>query len=105
MSENDRVRAVLREWQAPGPSAQLDERVRAGFRAGRPSLWERFWSARISVPIPVLAAVALVVALVWLAEKPPNAPAPRAPGVVTRLEATGFQPEPNGIALVEEVKR
>jgi hypothetical protein len=29
----------------------------------------------------------------------------RAAGVVTRLEATGFQPLPDGIALVEEIKR
>jgi len=105
MSENDRLRAVLREWQAPEPSAQLDERVRAGFRAGQPSLWELFWSARISVPIPVLAAVALAVALVWLAERRPYVPAPRAPAMVTRLEATGFQPVPHGVAIVEEVRQ
>jgi hypothetical protein len=106
MSENDPLRAVLREWKAPEPSAGLDERVRAGFRtAQRPSPWARFWSARVSVPVPVLAAVVLLVAVVWLVEFRPAPPAPRQPGVVTRLEATGFQAVPNGVAFVEEVKR
>ena len=41
----------------------------------------------------------------WLVEFRPAAPAVRAPGVVTRLEATGFRPLPDGIALVEEIKR
>ena len=106
MSENDPLRAVLREWKAPEPSAELDERVRAGFRVLRsPSPWARFLSARVSVPVPVLAAVLLVVAVVWLVEFRPAPPAPRQRGLVTRLEATGFQPVPNGVALVEEVKR
>jgi hypothetical protein len=107
MSEMDPLRAVLREWKAPEPSAALDERVRAGFRAVRPrSTWARFWTARISVPVPVLAMAALVAAMVWLVEFRPSPPVPpRRPGVVTRLEATGFRPEPDGAALVEEVKQ
>jgi hypothetical protein len=106
MSENDPLRTVLREWKAPEPTAALDERVRAGFRMSRgPSGWARFWSARVSVPVPALAAVALLVAVAWLVEFRPAPPTPRQPGVVTRLEATGFQPVPNGVALVEEVKR
>jgi hypothetical protein len=106
MNENDPLGAVLREWTAPEPSAGLDERVRAGFRAVRaPSPWARFLSARISVPVPVLAAVLLVVAVVWLVEFRPAPPAPRQRGLVTRLEATGFQPLPNGVALVQEVKQ
>ena len=106
MSEFDPLRAVLREWQAPEPSAALDARVRAGFRVlVAPSPWARFWTARVSVPVPVLAAVALLLAVAWLVEFRPAAPAVRAPGVVTRLEATGFRPLPDGIALVEEIKR
>ena len=107
MTENDPLNAVLREWQAPEPSAALDQRVRAGFRALQPApRWSRFWSARLSVPVPVLAAVLLLVGVVWLVEFRPAAPPvpPRQPGVVTRLAATGFQPEPNGVALVQEVK-
>jgi hypothetical protein len=106
MSENDSLRALLREWKAPEPSEALDERVRAGFRTVRaPSPWARFWRARVSVPVPVLAAVALLVAVAYLVEFRPTPPAPRQPGVVTRLEATGFQPVPNGVALVEDVKQ
>jgi len=107
MSENDPLRAVLREWKAPEPSAALDERVRAGFRSAQsPSPWARFLSARVSVPVPVLAAAMLLVAVVYLVEFRPAPPAPpRQPGVVTRLEATGFQPTPDGVALVEDVKQ
>jgi hypothetical protein len=107
MSENDPLRAVLREWKTPEPSPALDERVRAGFRAARaPSVWARFLRARISVPVPVLAAAMLLVAVAWLVEfRPtPSAP-PRQRGVVTRLEATGFLPVPDGVTLVEDVKQ
>lgn len=105
MSENDPLRSVLREWKAPEPSEALDERVRGAFRVLRaPSLWARFLRARVSVPVPVLAAVVLLIAVAWLVEFRPATPVPRQPGVVTRLEATGFQPVPNGVALVEEVK-
>jgi hypothetical protein len=107
MSEFDPLRTVLREWKAPEPSAVLDERVRAGFRVLRaPSPWARFWTARVSVPVPMLAAAMLLAAMVWLVEFRPTPPAPpRPPGVVTRLEATGFQPVPDGVALVEDVKQ
>jgi hypothetical protein len=150
MSENDPLRAALRAWTAPEPSAALDERVRAGFRAARapsaagaldslrpapvgfraaralsaagaldslrpapvglraaraPSAWMRFWRARVSVPVPALAAVLLLVAVVWLVEIRPAPPALRQPGLVTRLEATGFQPLPDGVALVEDVRQ
>jgi hypothetical protein len=105
MSENDPLRAVLREWKAPEPSAGLDERVRAGFRVSRsPSPWARFLSARVSLPVPVLAAVVLLIAVAWIVESRPSPPSLRQPGLVTRLEATGFQPVPNGVALLEEVK-
>jgi hypothetical protein len=53
------------------------------------------WGAQGDVRHPSVA---------WLVEFRPAAPAVRAPGVVTRLEATGFRPLPDGIALVEEIK-
>jgi hypothetical protein len=106
MSENDPLRAVLREWQTPEPSAGLDERLRAGFRAVQaPSPWSRFWQARITVPVPVLAAAMVLLALVWVIGFRPSPPAPaRRPGLMTRLEATGFHAVPDGVALVEDVK-
>ena len=106
MNEFDPLRAVLREWQAPDPPEAMDARVRAGFRAfAAPSPWKRFWTARVSVPVPVLAAVVLLLAVAWAVEFRPAPRAEHAPGVVTMLEATGFQPLPDGIARVEEVKR
>ena len=106
MSENDPLQAVLREWKTPEPSESLDERVRAGFRAARaPSPWSRFLGARISVPVPVLAAAMLLIAVAYLVEFRPTPSVPRRqPGVVTRLEATGFQPVPDGVALVQDIK-
>ncbi len=110
MSENDPLRAVLQEWKAPEPSAALDGNIRAGFRAAQPrSGWAQFWSARVSVPLPALmcaaAMVLLMVAACVFALRPsPPAPAQR-PGVVTRIEATGFLPVPEGSALVKEVKQ
>ena len=110
MNEHDPLRAVLQEWKAPDPSAALDESVRAGFRAARPrSAWAQFWSARVSVPLPALACLVVVViagAAVWLIAFRISPPAPeQQPGVVTRLEATGFVPAPDGAALVKEVKQ
>jgi hypothetical protein len=106
MSEFDPLRAVLREWKTPEPPDALDTRVRAAFRAQvTPSPWSRFWTARITVPVPVLAALVLMLAVVWLVEFRPPAPVERPPGVVTRLEATGFQPLPDGVARAEVVKQ
>jgi hypothetical protein len=107
MSENDPLRAVLREWQTPELPAGLDERVRAGFHALQaPSLWQRFLSARITMPVPVLAAAVVLLALVWAIGFRPSPPAPaRRPGLMTRLEATGFHAVPDGVALVEDVKQ
>jgi hypothetical protein len=107
MSEFDPLQKVLREWEAPEPSAALDARVRAGFRAARAHApWRRLWTARVSVPVPVLAAVLLLLAVAWAVElrpEMPRRPVPPAPGVVTRLEATGFQPLPDGVAQVVPV--
>lgn len=108
MSETDPLRNVLREWEAPEPSTALDARVLAGFRAAlAPSPWRRLWTARVSVPVPALAAVVLLVAMAWLVElRPaqPQPPAASAPGVVTRLETTGLQALPDGMAKVVPVE-
>lgn len=106
MSEMDPLRTVLREWEAPEPSAALDARVRADYRATvAPSPWGRFWTARVSVPVPLLAASMLLLAVAWLIELRPARPAARPPGVVTRLQTTGFQPLPDGVARVEDIKQ
>src|ERR1017187_4120877 len=103
MNEKDPLRSLLYEWEAPEPSAALEARIRAGYRAGRrPTFWERLWSFRVSIPVPVLVAAALLIAAgFWLARRsvPSQNPAPVAPaagGYMTRLEAAGFQPLPDG---------
>jgi hypothetical protein len=103
VNERDALRSLLREWEAPEPSAALDARVREAYRAGRrPTLWARLWSFQVSIPVPVLAAaVLLIVAGLWLERwsVPPQRPAPVAPAAgeyMTRLEAAGFQPLPDG---------
>ena len=103
MNEQDPLRPLLQEWEAPEPSAALDARVRAAYRAGRrPTFWERLWSFRVSIPVPVLAAAVLLIAAgLWLERRsiPPQRPVPVAPaagGYLTRLETAGFQPLPDG---------
>lgn len=104
MTEPDPLDSVLREWQAPEPSAGLDRQVLAAYRsavAPPVPFWQRFWSRRISVPAPALlaAAIAILGLLIWL--RPSARPSsPNTPGAVTQLDATGFQPLPNGNARV-----
>lgn len=106
MTDMDPLRPLLREWEAPEPSAALDARVRAGFRASiGPSAWRRFLTARVSIPVPVLAATVVLLALAWLIQPRPEPAAPTSPGVITRLEATGFQPLPDGEARVQDIRQ
>jgi hypothetical protein len=104
MREHDPLNALLREWEAPEPPPALHARVRAAFRETvKPSPWQRLWSVRISIPVPVLAAVLLMVAVgVWLQSRsgPPARTAPASPGYITRMESAGFQPLPDGATRV-----
>jgi hypothetical protein len=103
MKEQDRLNTLLHEWEAPEPPAALDAQVRAAYRdTVKPSLWQRMWSFRISIPVPVLAAALLLfMAGVWLTRSgPPAVPATAPPGYVTRLESAGFQPLPDGATRV-----
>lgn len=103
MIEKDPLRSLLHEWEAPEPSPALEARVRAAWQAARrPSFWERLWSFRVSIPVPVLmAAVLMMAAGLWFERRSvaPQRPAPVAPGAgsyMTRLETAGFQPLPDG---------
>ena len=108
MTEQDPLRALLREWQDPEPPPDLDRRVMAAYRNAvgpRPSLWVRLWQVRISVPAPVLAlAVLAAIAVLVLMRRPSEMPASLSvPNLVSRLNATGFQPLPDGAARVISV--
>jgi hypothetical protein len=99
--EDEKLRAVLREWEAPAPNPAMDARVRAAWRGAHPPAWKSIWRARVSIPVPVLAMLLLIAAflLVKFGVMRPPAIAPSATGgYVTQL--SGFQPVPNGEARV-----
>ena len=106
--EDDKLRGVLRAWEAPEPNPEMDARVRAAWRALHPPGWKRIWTARVSVPVPVLAALLLLAAFLLVkfgATRRSTAETPSGHGgYVTQLNATGFQPVPNGEARVITVK-
>lgn len=103
MIDQDPLRRVLREWEAPETPATLDAKALHAFRASRrPPIWQRFWTFRVSIPVPVLAvALLLIAASVWMAQRnaPPSRPAAPS-GYITRLESAGFQPLPDGATRV-----
>jgi|ERR1700733_4291854 len=107
MREPDPLRALLEEWKAPEPSPEFDRRVVAAYRMGRPrtAMVGRFWRARVSVPAPIFAVAVLVALAVFIWFRVAATPSPSAttPNVVTYLNATGFQPLPNGAARVVRV--
>jgi hypothetical protein len=119
MTEHDPLQALLREWKSPEPPPELDTRIAAAYREAmgrdavdrdavpRPPILRRFWRARVSLPAPVLAVGVLAVLAVFLWFRIANSPPPALPAtsdLVTHLDATGFQPLPNGTARVISVK-
>jgi len=108
MREPDSLDALLREWKSPEPSGELDQRVTSAYRSAvRPQrfslrLWRHFWTMRVSLPAPVLvvAALAVLILLFWLRPSAAPVASPVTSGVVTRLNASGFRPLPNGEARV-----
>jgi hypothetical protein len=83
------LKALLAAWDAPRPSAAMDEKMFAAYRANfrRAPLWKRLFAAQIRVPVPVAAALALLAgALGWLALGQSSSPdSPPAPVVQTRV--------------------
>jgi hypothetical protein len=105
--EDDKLRAVLREWEAPAPSPAMDARVRAAWRGAHRPAWKSIWTARVSIPVPVLAALLLVAAFLLMkfsVARPTEVAPSHTGGFVTQGDASGFQPVPNGEARVITVK-
>jgi hypothetical protein len=106
--EDDKLRAVLREWEGPAPNPEMDARVRAAWRASHPPAWKRIWMARVSMPVPVLAVLLLIAAFLLVkfgVVRRSTAETPSGQGsYVTQVHDSGFQPVPNGEALVITVK-
>jgi hypothetical protein len=100
--EDDSLRNLLREWKAPEAPPAMDARMRAAYRAAYPAppRWN-FWSARVSLPVPVFAVLMLVLlALVVQFRSEPPAVSRGGRAYVTQVDAEGFQPLPNGAARV-----
>lgn len=62
------LRRLVKQWSAPAPSENFDERMLTAYRR-RSAWWRQWWKARVEVPVPVLAASLLLVTFlgVWLA--------------------------------------
>ena len=104
--EDDSLRNLLREWKAPEAPPGMDARVRSAFRAAYPAppRWN-FWSARVSLPVPVFAVLMLVMfALLLQFRSEPPAVTPGGHAYVTQVDAEGFQPLPNGAARVVQLE-
>src|SRR5437879_4513886 len=99
MREPDSLDVLLREWKSPEPTAELDQRVTSAYRSAvrppgfPPRIWRQFWTMRVSVPAPALAAATLVIftLFLWLRQAAVPAVSPDTSGFVTRLNASGFQ--------------
>jgi hypothetical protein len=108
MREPDSLDALLREWKSPEPTAELDQRVTSAYRSAvrsprfSPRFWRQFLTMRVSVPAPALVAATLAIITLFFWMRPSATPAasPETSGVVTRLNASGFQPLPDGQARV-----
>ena len=109
--KDDALSNVLRQWEPPVVPAGLDDRVLAAYRRenARPagSLWRRFRTAEVRIPLPVAAMVVLLLVLSGVialrrppaggtATAPPSAPVQAAratvPAVVTQTSLSGFRP-------------
>jgi hypothetical protein len=108
MREPESLEALLREWKSPEPPGELDRRVISAYRSSvRPPrfslrVWRQFWTMRVSLPAPalVVAALAILTLFFWLRPSAVPVASPVTSGVVTRLNASGFRPLPDGEARV-----
>jgi hypothetical protein len=112
MKESDPLDTLLRECKLPAPTAELDQRVVSAYRSAvrpprvSPPAWRQFWAMRVSVPAPALlaaAALAIFAVVFWLWPSAATTHSPETPGIVTRLNVSGFQPLPNGVARIVPV--
>ena len=105
MKEHDPLDALLRDWTPPDPAPRMDRNIVAAYRSAarsRASLWRRFLTMRVSIPAPVLLAAAVMIAAlaIWLRRPAHPTPLPETHGIVTQLNARGFQPLPDGEARI-----
>jgi hypothetical protein len=111
MTEHDPFNRLLHEWRAPDLPSSLEARIAGAYRTKltcpyrQPPFYRRWWTARISIPVPLLGLALLLVAMLfWFRSKSAPGLPPETAGVVTRVNATGFEPLPNGRAHLVPVK-
>ena len=63
MEHDPDLHPIIRRWTPPPAAPDLDARMMARFAARRPALWRRRVEFRLSIPIPLLAALVLLAAL------------------------------------------
>jgi hypothetical protein len=105
MMDDDPLRPLLHEWQAPEPSAGMDARIRAAYLAKTAKARRSGGTGYVVLAAALLSAAALAIAI---RPMPPAArpepeliePAYSQPGYVTRLGTSGFRPLPDGAARV-----
>ena len=96
MTERDEeLRATLRLWKTPAPTAQLDERVWNEFRENRQP-GRRRWLAAAAGVLLVAGAAAV------LHSGPARRRGPRI--IETRVDAAGFRAVTNGTITVVEAE-
>ena len=102
MNEDDRLKSLMQEWQAPDPSPPLDTAMREKYmKAVSLPWWRRIWTVRVSIPVPALAALLLVLGL-WLqfgtrrVAAPARVSSPPEAAYVTEIDGSGFKPLPDG---------
>ena len=62
MPADQELNGLLTQWEAPLPSAALDQRMLAAYRKqSRPSFWRRFLMTSVQVPMPVMAVAMLLI--------------------------------------------
>ena len=88
---DEELRATLKNWKTPLPSAELDTRVWSEFNRSRPP--RRSWFA-VAAGVLLLAGAA-----VWLHTGPKQR---RPVSIETRVDAAGFRAVPNGAITVIE---
>jgi hypothetical protein len=81
---DDEMKEILREWQAPGAPRDLEERLweRKASGAG----WRWLLTGSIRIPVPAFVLVVVILAALFFAVRRPE------PHAATQTGLAGFQP-------------
>jgi hypothetical protein len=81
--DDQELKHLLRKWEAPKAPSSL----RSPLRRPRQSPWRWLWSGRIHIPVPVGAAIGVIVAVLWLqSDKAPGIDTPAMKRAVDNID-------------------